>query len=500
MTGVPAAPLDEAEAEPRVPRFNLVCHGWLDSWMFGVALLSVKHGLSWAACLQPLATPPFANLPERNWRSCCASCVCAFRIRRFARLVKSARATTPMLVGWFRPVIILPTAIISGLSQEQLEAILAHELAHLRRGDALVLWFQRLMETLYFFHPGVRWISRRLQIECEHRCDDLAVAEGTSRETLAAALGRLALWNEPAVADFTLAATGHRPVLDRMRRLLEPPMPSRYRSSWPFATLSTMAVVTALAWFAVGWSHPLHADPPPAKSEASRYAASVRFAIQWLSNNNGSVLDPDARAEYRATQIEILECGELRRRALERVRGLHPELKEMAVGIRAERVKESAIIEVTCEAEDPKYAKVYVDALADEYMAFRQEMVEKSVGTAMNKVIEDVLSREKEVKKKAEARDDFLRHTPAEKRQTDEYKITLGILESDYKRTNEDYQEWMKTLNKLETALKLQAETVSIIERPAEARKRGSEARDGSAIPPANHFGLRHVPPPPCAG
>lgn len=116
-----------------------------------------------------------------------------------------------------------------------------------------------------------------------------------------------------------------------------------------------------------------------------------------------------ALQDFYGTQIEILESGELKKRALERVRGLHPELKEVPVDIKVTQTKGSSILKIAAVGDEQKYTRVYLDALLDDYMAFRQEMIEKSVGTAINKVIEEVLSREKDVKKKSEALDAFLK-------------------------------------------------------------------------------------------
>ena len=123
-------------------------------------------------------------------------------------------------------------------------------------------------------------------------------------------------------------------------------------------------------------------------------------------NQSDSIVNTEiARSDFYGTQIEILESGELKRRALERVRGLHPELKEVPVDIRVTQTKGSSILKIAALGDEQKYTRVYLDALLDDYMAFRQEMVEKQVGNAMNKVIEEVLSREKDVKKKSEALD-----------------------------------------------------------------------------------------------
>ena len=96
------------------------------------------------------------------------------RVRPF-RLMISAVADGPGVVGWLRPVVLLPTGTLLGLTPQQLEAVLAHELAHIRRHDYLVNLLQSMVETLLFYHPAVWWVSSRVRRERELCCDDLAV-------------------------------------------------------------------------------------------------------------------------------------------------------------------------------------------------------------------------------------------------------------------------------------------------------------------------------------
>ena len=94
---------------------------------------------------------------------------------RAIRILIAAIPDGPSVVGWFRPVILLPASAILNLSRDQLEAILAHEIAHLRRYDDMVNIAQSVVETLLFYHPAVWWISNRIRHERELSCDDLAV-------------------------------------------------------------------------------------------------------------------------------------------------------------------------------------------------------------------------------------------------------------------------------------------------------------------------------------
>lgn len=127
-------------------------------------------------------------------------------------------------------------------------------------------------------------------------------------------------------------------------------------------------------------------------------------------NQNDKVVNQMMPQDFYGTQMEILESGELRRRALERVRSLHPELKEIDVEIRVTQTKGSSILNVAAVGAEAKYTRVYLEGILDEYIAFGKEMVQNSLTTEMNKVIEEVLSREKTVKEKSLNLENFLKN------------------------------------------------------------------------------------------
>src|SRR3974377_1751725 len=138
-------------------------------------------------------------------------------ISRMIRYCQSIHLEVPVVVGWIRPVVLLPVSAITGLSQVQLEAVIAHELAHIRRYDAFVNLFQVAVETLLFYHPAVWWLGKRIRAEREHCCDDAAVAICGSPVTYARALARLAeMKPSPQLA---MALNGS-PLVDRVARLL----------------------------------------------------------------------------------------------------------------------------------------------------------------------------------------------------------------------------------------------------------------------------------------
>jgi TonB family protein len=139
-------------------------------------------------------------------------------VQRKVRALMSSMVESPSVVGWLRPVILLPPATLMGLTSLQLEAIIAHEIAHIRRYDYLVNMVQMLVETLLFYHPAVWWTSKRIRLERELCCDDLAVRFCGNPLRYAKALTRLERLrlSTPNVA---MASTGG-PLLYRIQRLV----------------------------------------------------------------------------------------------------------------------------------------------------------------------------------------------------------------------------------------------------------------------------------------
>ena len=139
------------------------------------------------------------------------------RIRRAVAILESRAVVVPTLVGWVKPVVLLPAAALAGLSPEQLQAILAHELAHVRRHDYLVNLLQSMVETLLFYHPATWWVSAQVRAEREHCCDDLAVEVCGDRLVYVSALAELTTL--AGHRGFALAATDGS-LLGRVRRIL----------------------------------------------------------------------------------------------------------------------------------------------------------------------------------------------------------------------------------------------------------------------------------------
>jgi beta-lactamase regulating signal transducer with metallopeptidase domain len=139
------------------------------------------------------------------------------RLRRAVRIFESSAVAAPTLVGWVKPVVLLPASALSGLSPDQLQAILAHELAHVRRHDYLINVLQSVVETLLFYHPATWWVSAQVREEREHCCDDVAVEVCGDRLVYVSALAELT--SLTTHRGFALAATDGS-LVGRVRRLL----------------------------------------------------------------------------------------------------------------------------------------------------------------------------------------------------------------------------------------------------------------------------------------
>jgi beta-lactamase regulating signal transducer with metallopeptidase domain len=248
-------------------------------WLAGVAVLATYHlgGWRWARRLSRHGRPAGQALTELAGDLCRR-----LGIRRAVALLESSAVSVPAVIGWLRPVVLVPASALAGLSPAQLEAILAHELAHVRRHDYLVNLLQTAVETLLFYHPAVWWVSAQIRRERENCCDDLAVAVCGNKLSYARALVDLeGLRASPRLA---LAATGGS-LSKRVRRLIggAPGRPSR--RFW-------VAGVLALALLPAGAAVQLGCDRVSFDITRKEPAASARGGLngRWTARLDGDAV------------------------------------------------------------------------------------------------------------------------------------------------------------------------------------------------------------------
>ena len=240
----------KASIESWLPEIVLV-------WLIGLMLATSRLFISYYTIhrLKTTGISPVGNAVQNLLES---------TIKRlgFSRAVKVLQSTlvkTPVVVGYLRPAILLPLCVVTGMPEPQLELILAHELAHIRRHDYLVNLLQVLVETLFFYHPAVWWLSRQIRNERENCCDDVAMATVGSRADYGRAL--LAIEELRAAPNSLLLAARGGSLLARMRRIAgcEPAPRVADSGSILCAILAAIAIFAAVTWAAAPDSTEKHA-------------------------------------------------------------------------------------------------------------------------------------------------------------------------------------------------------------------------------------------------
>jgi GWxTD domain-containing protein len=255
-------------------------------WMAGVILFCLRHLTGWAWTLR-LRRTGICAAPD-FWQQRLNLLARRLRLSRPIGLLESCLAGVPVVMGHLRPVILMPVGLLTNLPAAQIESILLHELAHIRRSDYLVNMLQTSVESLLFYHPVVWWISGLIRTEREHCCDDLAVSLTGDAHEYALALSALEE-NRWGASQTALAATGGN-LVKRIRRLLIPaqgPGLSLIGSALtPFASAAILTIAAAVGLTA--WQAEPSPKPDP---QVSPYT-------KWLQEDVAYIILPAERLEF----------------------------------------------------------------------------------------------------------------------------------------------------------------------------------------------------------
>lgn len=187
-------------------------------WLLGVLVLQLRF-LGQLAYVQRLKSYGVERFPA-SWAGKIQELEEALSIHRPVRYLSSMRISSPMTIGWLRPAVLFPIGLLDQLKESQVATILAHELAHIKRNDFLVNLLQSFFTTFFFYHPGVWWMSARIEDEREHACDDLAIQATGGRVDYAKTLLQLKE-NQMFSPNLSMALAGRRKGFSyRIRRLL----------------------------------------------------------------------------------------------------------------------------------------------------------------------------------------------------------------------------------------------------------------------------------------
>ncbi len=245
----------------------LSCFVW--TWSAGVLLFGMRAFGGWVLLQRlqrggrkPISDTLLAKCHELQRR---------LRLSRAVRFVQSSLVDAPAVAGWLRPAVLLPASSLIGLSPEQLEAVIAHELAHIKRFDCFVNVFQIAVESVLFYHPAIWWVNRMIRNERENCCDDVAVSITGNIEEYARAL--TILETSRSAPDWVLAANGGA-LKKRVGRLLGLESINR---RIPAAGLAAIAVLCASCVLVAATGFQDDAPPPPPKPPIAPAPAVVPF-------------------------------------------------------------------------------------------------------------------------------------------------------------------------------------------------------------------------------
>jgi uncharacterized protein involved in exopolysaccharide biosynthesis len=342
---------------------------------------------------------------DTGWLEALNDLRCRFEIWRPVRLMNSALVQVPTVIGWIRPLILVPVSMASGLAPEQLEALLAHELAHIRRFDYVVNLFQCVIETLMFYHPAVWWISRIIREEREHCCDELVVRICGDRLGYARALSVL---EELRVETPQLAfAASGGSLLGRIRRLLGAPDDAGPIRSRQIAGLLVLlfGIVLAAAGLQLWLSKP-------------EYRATTRVRIE---RSYGGVDSARYDPWFIQTEFEVIGSRAVLADAIERCKAAESEfgqrdgvalsLDEKVEALRSRLwlrpIRNTAVMEISISGHKPQPTVEMVNAVAQACRDFHQNLARRRADVAINTLKDRIADQEKHVQAQQKVVDDL---------------------------------------------------------------------------------------------
>ncbi|TWF32532.1 beta-lactamase regulating signal transducer with metallopeptidase domain [Chitinophaga polysaccharea] len=216
-------------------------------YVAGIAIMTIKL-LSDLFHLQRIRTTHIESMGNA-WDKHLDKLAARLQIPRKVKVLISQHVQVPVMLGFLKPLILLPIAMVNNLSEEQLEAVLLHELAHIKRNDYLLNIFQSIVETILFFNPFVWLISKAIRIEREHCCDDLVIASTVQPLQYAHALVALEEYRLTANRLTMAAANSKQHLFHRIKRIMEMKTKNLNYSQKFLAVLIIATGLVSIAWF-----------------------------------------------------------------------------------------------------------------------------------------------------------------------------------------------------------------------------------------------------------
>lgn len=244
------------------------------AWFLGVFILSARLLKVWTYTKRlKRQTQPVLEQWQRSFERLALQ----LRVTKPVLILESSLINVPSVVGWLKPAVLVPTSALSGLTPKQLEAVVAHELAHIKRHDYLINILQSAIEVLLFYHPGVWWVSGWIRTEREYACDDLAAVACGDKLLFARALTEVERLRKATVPQLSMAANGS-PLLNRIRRLVEPSVSQPIAAFGPL--LGIIIFTTVIAGAAICQTPSTPVTDTQAQAASKRAADSLPASAQ----------------------------------------------------------------------------------------------------------------------------------------------------------------------------------------------------------------------------
>jgi len=231
-------------------------------YVAGVAVMTIKLSVDLVQ-LQQIRKKQVFPIDE-VWEKHLTKLKNQLRIPRRVKLLISQYIQVPVMIGFLKPVILLPIAMFNNLTAEQLEAILLHELAHIKRNDYLLNIFQSIVETILFFNPFVWWISKNIRLEREHCCDDLVLKNQVQPLHYAKALVALEEYRLTVNSLAMAAADNKQHLFHRIKRIMEMKTKNINYTQKLLAVMIIAVGLVSIAWL----------NPPRKEKQADKQKAA----------------------------------------------------------------------------------------------------------------------------------------------------------------------------------------------------------------------------------
>ncbi|NIG57723.1 M56 family metallopeptidase [Chitinophaga sp. Cy-1792] len=241
----------------------------------GFCVMTIKL-ISDLAQLQQIRTHKTESI-DPAWEARLQQLAATLRIPRKVQLLVSGYIQVPVMLGCFKPLILLPVAMVNNLTPEQLEAILLHELAHIKRNDYLLNIFQSIVETILFFNPFVWLISRIIRQEREHCCDDLVIGKVQPLH-YAHALVALEEYRLSSNSLAMAAADNKQHLFNRIKRIMEMKTKNLNYSQRLLAVLIIATGIISIAWL----------NPAKVKASEKNSAEKIKTVKEQVVTTNNS--------------------------------------------------------------------------------------------------------------------------------------------------------------------------------------------------------------------